>query len=76
MESNSVCNHKESHYFVIQVIADSGVFFTSSPVNNIRCHASTVAEAEFDQRVNFPYKAGMTLKKSLPSAKLLWQTKT
>ena len=33
-------------------------------------------EAEFDQRIKFPYKAGMSLKESLPPAKLLWQTKT
>ena len=51
-------------------------FFTSSPVNNIRCHVSTAGEAEFDQRIKFPYKAGMSLKESLPPAKLLWQTKT
>ena len=52
-----------------------GSFFTSSPVNSIRCHVSTAGEAEFDQRINFPYKAGMLLKGSLPPAKLLWQTK-
>ena len=51
-------------------------FFTSSPVNNIRCHVSTAGEPEFDQRIKFPYKAGMSRKGSLPSAKLLWQTKT
>ena len=76
MKSNTVCNHKESHYFVIKILTDSGVFFTSPPVNKIRCHVCTVAEAEFDQCINFPYKAGMSLKKSLPPAKLLWQTKT
>ena len=58
---------------MIQIVADSEV---SLPVNNIRCHVSTAGEAEFDQRINFPYKAGMLLKESLPPAKLLWQTKT
>ena len=61
---------------MIQIVADSEVFLHHHPLKNIRCHVSTAGEPEFDQRIKFPYKAGMSLKGSLPPAKLLWQTKT